>query len=281
MIKGGADLHVHSRHSDGSQTVEELIRLAAEKGLRAISLTDHDTISSLGEALEWGEKLGVQVIPGIEISAYDYGKGRKIHLLGYDFNREAPHLTALCSPLRQKRHENTLRQIDLLEKAGYPVTLTEVEEEAAEAPCLYKQHIMMILIRKGLTDSLYSSLYKELFKGGGICRGDIEYVDVFDALDAIRADGGKAVLAHPGQQYSFDLIPTLAERGLWGLEFNHEDHSEEDKARIRELAEQYGLALTGGSDTHGDYGSGCALGEICAPADFALTNDKRRRIAHA
>ncbi|MDC7223458.1 MAG: PHP domain-containing protein [Spirochaetales bacterium] len=282
--KGPADLHVHSRHSDGSQSVEELIREAAEKGLGAISLTDHDTVSSLPEALLWGERLGVNVIPGIEISAFDYEKGRKIHLLGYGFRPEAPHITALCAPLRQRRHENTLRQIGLLEKAGYPVTLAEVEEEAAGAPCLYKQQIMMVLIKKGLTDSIFSPLYKKLFKGDGICRGDIEYVDVFDALEAIKADGGYPVLAHPGQQDSFDLVPRLAEKGLWGLELNHEDNSPEDRTRLEELARRYDLALTGGSDTHGVYGAGITLGSITAPAGLKIPQNgtvliPRREIA--
>jgi predicted metal-dependent phosphoesterase TrpH len=110
---------------------------------------------------------------------------------------------------------------------------------------------MLHLIKKGLTDSIYSDLYRELFKGEGPAAGDITYVDVFQALEAIQADGGKAVLAHPGQQNTWDLVPALAEKGLWGIELHHEDHGPAERKRVAQLAGEYGLSMTGGSDDHG------------------------------
>ncbi len=274
-----ADLHVHSRCSDGSRSVGELVTLAAQRGLTAISLTDHDTVSGLPEALAWGIRKGVDIIPGIEISAYDFTGKRRIHLLGYAFDPRAPRIKALCDPLLRRRHVRTGEQIALLEEAGYPLTLREIREEAGEATALYKQHIMAHFMKKGLTDRIYSPLYRELFKGEGLCAGDMEYIDAFEALRAIQADGGLAVLAHPGQQDSFDLIPELARRGLWGLELNHEDNSEEDRALLADLARQYGLALTGGSDCHGDYGSDHELGDILAPEGLSLPRDGRLGVA--
>lgn len=263
-----ADLHCHSRYSDGSQTIPELIRLAKERGLDALGITDHDTAAGQAEALEEGLRRGVKIITAIEISAWDRKKGRKIHLLGYGFTPRAPRITELCAPLLKARHENTLRQIKILEEAGYPVTLAEVREEAAGAPTFYKQHIMAVLVKKGLAGHIYAPLYKTLFKGNGICQGDIDYLDVYDALEAVKADGGRAVLAHPGQQDSFYLIPELAKKGLWGLELHHEDNDIRDRIRIKALAGEYNLALTGGSDFHGEYGSEHGIGDIVAPKSF-------------
>jgi fructose-1,6-bisphosphatase/inositol monophosphatase family enzyme len=131
---------------------------------------------------------------------------------------------------------------------------------------LYKQHIMQVLIDAGLTDAINSDLYRSLFKGDGICAREIEYVDVFDALAAIKADGGCAVLAHPGLQESYDLVPALVDAGLDGIELFHEIHAPDDHARVLEIAREHGLVVTGGSDAHGTLGSIHAIGDFCAPS---------------
>jgi len=256
-----ADLHIHSRYSDGSYTLEEAFALAKKKHLTHLSFVDHDTTEGCIPAQAMGKRIGIQAISGVEISAYDFEKNRKIHLLGYNFSLPAPHIEELCTPIREARHENTLRQLKIIQDLGYPVSLSEVQARAYPSQILYKQHIMLVLMDKGITDGIYSSLYKELFKNGGPASGDILYAEVFDALSAILKDGGKAVLAHPGQQDSFDLVPALAKRGLWGIELHHEDHSKADRKRILDLAKTYGLKLTGGSDDHGSFGSLHPIGD--------------------
>jgi len=278
-----ADLHVHTTFSDGAHTPSAAILEAKRRGLDCIALCDHDTTATTALAVDYGLRAGVATIPGIEISAYDFDSKRKIHLLGYGYRSPANAIEALCTPLRESRDAMTREQIRILREAGYPVSedavrrvalgrMNEVERERWPG-VLYKQHIMMVLIREGLTTALYGDLYRELFKGRGICAREITYVDVFDALAAIKADGGRAVLAHPGQQDSFDLVERLVAAGLDGIELYHEDHAPAHHRRVLELAHDHGLILTGGSDAHGDHGSIHAIGDIRAPhgAAEALT----------
>ncbi len=269
------DLHVHTRFSDGSYTVAEAVRRARYHGFSFVGVVDHDTTAGFPLAYEIGLREGVTVVPGVEISAYDFRRNRKIHLLGYNFALPAVHIEQIGEPLRSRRHRRTLGQIGILAAEGYPVSEEAVrtlaaerlsEEERAVWPgVLFKQHIMVQLIREGLTEQIYGDLYRSLFKNGGVCAGDIEYVDVFDALWAIKADGGCAVLAHPGQQDSFDLIDELAEKGLDGIEIYHPDHTADHQQAIRAAARRKSLFLTGGSDDHGTMGSAAVIGDIRAP----------------
>lgn len=121
-------------------------------------------------------------------------------------------------------------------------------------------------MERGYTDHIYSPLYKKLFKGSGICAGEIEYADVMEAVQAIKADGGIAVLAHPGYQNTYCLIDRLIAAGLDGIELYHDMHTEADHEKIRRLAVEKNLLLTGGSDFHGDYGT-TGLGGLLCPAE--------------
>lgn len=263
-----ADLHVHSRFSDGSYSVDELTERARAVGVAVLSVTDHDTTAGVAPSLEAGRQRGVVVIPGVEISAYDYAGERKIHLLGYGFRHDAPNIRTLCDPLLAARHRNTQRQIAAIAATGISITEEEVQREAGTCPWLYKQHVMAVLVKKGYTSRIYSSLYRTLFKGSGPAAGDIEYVSYQDATAAIVSDGGIPVLAHPGQQGSLDLVHDLVGRGLGGIELNHPDHRAADHEAIRRVADEYGLLLTGGSDFHGRYGSSPDIGDTVAPAEF-------------
>jgi len=269
-----SDLHVHSRWSDGSQSVEEIFKEAKKIGLNQISLTDHDTTAGTEEALYWGQKLGIHTVPGIEISAMDRESGKPVHLLGYYYRRNAHSIEKLCSPVLKQRHQTTLKQADILEKEGYLLNREMLWEEAGDAPVLYKQHIMQILVKQGHCKSIFSPLYKKLFKGEGPCNLSIEYIDIIDAVQAVIQDGGLPVLAHPGLQDSFHLVPQLVELGLWGIELYHEANDMQDRLKIQALAKEFNLQLTGGSDTHGTYGSMFSLGEIQAPRNFTFPDSR-------
>jgi fructose-1,6-bisphosphatase/inositol monophosphatase family enzyme/predicted metal-dependent phosphoesterase TrpH len=266
-----ADLHIHSTHSDGSFTVEEIIATAKALKLDAVSVTDHDTTAGTAEALALGRAAGLRVIPGVELSAFDFRRRKKAHLLGYGYRSGAPAINALCAPLLKARHENSLRQVDLLAASGFDVTREEAQAVAGDGRVIYKQHIMTVLVNKGVTDAVYSTLYRALFGHGGLCEGDIAYLDVFEALEAVLADGGVAVLAHPGQLDSWPLVEELVARGLGGIEYYHESHDAADYRLADALAKKYPrLVLTGGSDFHGAFGAGRhGIGDFRAPASFA------------
>ncbi|MGF7058774.1 inositol monophosphatase family protein [Brassicibacter mesophilus] len=263
-----ADLHVHTNVSDSSYSIEDTIKMAKENGVTHLGITDHDTTNGLKKAIKIGKHYGVNIIPGIEISAFDFEKNKKIHILGYNFNLDAPNIRKICDEFIEKRHNNSLWQIERLSEQGYDITVAEVAKRARYSTCFYKQHIMDVLIEKGYTDKVYSELYYQLFKGEGICSRDIRHIDVFEAVKAIKADGGIAILAHPGQQDSYYLIDDLVKAGLDGVEIYHEDHTVEDYTKIFEYRDKYNLILTGGSDYHGIYGSDVQIGNICMPDDY-------------
>ena len=262
------DLHVHSHYSDGSSSVTDLIQMASKNGLTHLSLVDHDTIRGIGPAQIAGKEHGITVIPGIEISAYDFLRNRKVHILGYMFDEEATNIQQLCGPLLKRRHENSLWQIEQLQKNNYDIRFEDVARKAMMSGVIYKQHIMHCLLDHHFETPLYKELYQTVFKGVGICARDIEYVDAVEAVKAIKADNGFAVLAHPGQLDSFDLIPELVKNGLDGIERDHLDHSVEDRKRVDHYANEYSLFKTGGTDFHGDYGTRIEVGDILSPTQF-------------
>lgn len=243
MLK--ADLHMHSTVSDGSDEIESLIAKAVLNGLDVIAITDHDT---LAHRKKIPESNPIQVLAGIEISAIDPGTGTKAHILGYRL--EEPELVeSLTHPLLKRRHENSLRQIQILKEHGYALDVEALKK--ADGRYIYKQHIMEQLYRTGQVNDMFGSFYTDTFKNGGICDFDIEYTNVFEAVDVITQAGGKAVLAHCGQQQNFYLIDRLAPLGLCGLEYNHPGNSAKDREVILEYAKKHRLFLTGGSDYHG------------------------------
>ena len=196
----------------------------------------------------------MQVVGGIEVSAYDFERGRKVHILGLGVEEGAPALAALCGPTLQQRNANSLWQLDRLVEAGYEVDVERALELGRASTCLYKQHLMAALTSEPYPSAGYRTLYRSLFKDGGICDRDIDYVDARDAVRAVVEDGGLAVLAHPGQLDSYDLLPDLVECGLGGIERFHPDHTLADHARCAELAVRHRLVCTSGSDYHGRFG---------------------------
>lgn len=249
-----SDLHVHTTASDGSDTFAEALAQAKGQGVSHIAFTNHDTTAHLDEAIALGADFGIEVIGGVEISAWDSGRKRKVHILGYGLSSESPAIEALCAPVLARRSENSQWQLDRLLEAGLDVDVDRVHAFALASTALYKQHLMAALTDEPYASGAYQDLYRSLFKGEGICVRDIAYVDALDAVRAIVEDGGFAVLAHPGQLDSYALVDDLAACGLRGIEKHHPDHGLADWATCNTLADRYGLVCTGGSDYHGRFG---------------------------
>lgn len=252
------DLHVHTNISDSSLSTKDTILLAKSRRLTHLAITNHDTVYGLKEAIEFAQDNGIVVIPGIEISAYDFKRQIKVHILGYCFNLKAPHIKALVDKTNQRRDQNTKWQVKQLITAGYDLTIEEVAQKAKESTAFYKQHIFDVLTHKGYT----REELKPLFNKGGICNRVITYVDATEAVKAIKADGGIAVIAHPGQSKAYDLIPDLVKVGLDGIEKFHPDHDELDHGVIDQLANEYQLFVTTGSDFHSTYGPNRPFGTL-------------------
>ncbi|BBI35925.1 PHP domain-containing protein [Cohnella abietis] len=262
------DLHCHTKVSDNSFTIREVISMAKEEGVSHLAITDHDTTSGLLEAKLIGHELGVHIIPGIEISAYDYSRQTRAHILGLYVTPGHNALSELCEPMIKKRHEASYAMVERIIAAGYDISWELVESYAVGGTGVYKQHIMHALLTKGYTETIYGTLYKKLFSRGedgaaeGIAYMKLDYVNVYDAIDAIRQAGGVPVLAHPKQFNNFAAVPAWKTAGLQGIEVLHPLHDEQAEKLSRQIAVNFGLLQTGGSDFHGFYGEreGCPLG---------------------
>lgn len=254
------DLHVHSTISDGSHSLEELIRLAKQESVTHIALTNHDTTNGLREWQELGKQHGLRAIPGIEISAYDFDRQRRVHILGYWIDPEDVGLQQLCAPMVRERHRLSEQMVHTLIRHGYDITWEQVERFAQGGTGVYKQHIMLALMEKGYANRIYGELYKTLFARGnelqppGIAYLPMTYVDAVTAVRAVVAAGGVPVLAHPGQYGSFPIVGDLVVAGLAGIEVWHPAHDAVLEETARKYAEQFDLVMTGGTDFHGAYG---------------------------
>lgn len=245
-----ADLHIHSTLSDGSDTRREILEKANARGIKVLAFTEHDSVAEYESGIALAKDYGITALPGVEISAFDFKTGKKAHILGLNY-KDGKNITALCEPLLERRHKNSLIKIEILQEMGYKITADDVWRYASKY--IYKQHILKYLVDSGQEDELFGKVYYTLFKQNGPCDFDIKYIDVNDAVRAITADGGKAILAHPAQQDNFELLPELVESGLWGIEIYHPMHTAEDHEKIAGLAKRFALYCTGGSDYHGIY----------------------------
>ncbi|MCL1891305.1 MAG: PHP domain-containing protein [Coriobacteriia bacterium] len=249
------DLHIHSTISDGSDTIEQIVETAKQCGLDAIAITDHDTLAHQAHVSELEARLGAElegmkIICGVELSAIHKNTRTRTHILGYGIQKPEV-ITEFTQALLEARNKNSEKQVEVLRKLGYKIDKDQLPR--ADKKYLYKQHIMDWLVTTGQAPDMFGDFYYQTFKNGGPCAFDIEHLDVFEAIQTIKKAGGLAVLAHPGQQQNFWLIPELVACGLDGLELNHHSHSEKDREIVRDYAQRYGLFLTGGSDYHGIY----------------------------
>jgi predicted metal-dependent phosphoesterase TrpH len=252
------DLHLHSAWSDGSMDIRSVVRLAKRLKLEAIAVTDHDTAAHLRIAADEGRRQGLPVIPGTEISAFDPGTGRKVHLLGYHI-RDAQKINRACRPYLEERHQANLRALDRVREAGYPIDREDVLPYVGSGGVLYRVHIMRALVECGYTAGIYGDLYHALFGKNGAAFVPTRYMPAKDAVELIKSAGGFAVLAHPFQYDSMELLPELTAWGLDGIEYRHHTQTAERQKAVQWAAEKHRLFLTGGSDWHGLYSEKPAL----------------------
>lgn len=247
------DLHCHTKLSDGSLGIEDIIVQAKRTGIDFLSITDHDTLSSTSRATVLGERYGVHIIPGVELSAWDKTRNSKVHILCYS-PQKPDRLEGLCLKSCAIRKSCANEMIENVMKL-YPITTESVIKHSTGSKSIFKQHIMRALIDYGYATDFYGSLNDELFNHeNGTCLVEREYPDVNFVLDLIHSAKGVAIMAHPMQYDNLELLKELAEKGkLDGVEVYHYTASDDDKKKMLEIAEKYNLIVTGGSDFHGLY----------------------------
>lgn len=247
-----ADLHCHSRYSDGSATLSQIADFAARAGLTHLALTDHDTMAGVERLTGLGRAQGLTVIPGVECSCTDPERGRPAHILCY--RPERPEvLTAHLAITLENRRQAKLAMLEKLQKL-YPIREADVLRCAEGCPSLYEVHLIQPLADMGYTHTVSGPFMDSLIGKGGSCYVPVIYPTVYETLDVMRQAGGVIVLAHPGQFDSLPLARELCEKGLLdGIECHHPRNSPQVTADCEALAEEYGLIHTGGTDFHGHY----------------------------
>ncbi|NRS47527.1 PHP domain-containing protein [Brevibacillus sp. HB2.2] len=244
-----ADLHTHTKASDGTCEPAENVRLAKEAGLAALAITDHDTVAGIPEAMEAARALGVEIIPGVEVSSV--GKGQDIHVLGYFVPYEDPAFEERLFRLRETRHERNQLLIARLQELGIDISLEKVyRRKQGTDKNIGRPHIAEELMELGVVSTIAEAFDKYLGKEGAAYVNPPR-IPPQEAITLIKEAGGVAVLAHPGLYDDDELVQELIVFGLDGIEVNHPDNDEVQKMRYSKWAAQYGLVVTGGSDFHG------------------------------
>lgn len=242
-----ADLHVHTTASDGTDSPATVVARAAEIGLAALAVADHDTLEGIREAERAGARYGVEVLPAIELGT-ELG-GREIHILGYLLDPDDPVLQEHLAFFRQSRRQRAVRMVEKLRHMGFGVTHNRVLEIAGGGS-VGRPHIARALVETGMVNSLGEAFEKYIGSGRPAYEPRIKYPPS-EAVRLIRSSGGVAVFAHPGMAGCDALIPGLVEAGLQGLEVYHPGHDTATSEHYRRLCRQYNLLATGGSDYHG------------------------------
>lgn len=262
------DLHCHTRLSDGSLGIEDLIVFAKKKGIETIAITDHDCLAGTVRGKVIGARHGIQVIPGVELSSTFEKYNKNLHILCY--LPESPDmLEGLCkrNSLARKKASHFM----MLQTAKrYPITTEFIIKCATGSTNLYKKHIMQALIECGYANSFNGDLYKELFTTES--ENNILVVPKYDSvqnvIDEIHTAGGIAVLAHPVASGCIDYINEIIEMGIDGIEVFHPSADDEQQAMLKKIAVSHKILMTGGSDFHGMYNQyNVSLGDYNTPDD--------------
>ena len=261
MMEEIADLHIHTNASDGALAPEFIVKRAIELGLKAIAVTDHDALDGIEPALKCAQGQGIEVIPGVELSATV--DGVDLHLLGYYFDWTHEPLREKLESFRKVREERAEHIVKKLNQLGIRIRIEKVKEIAGEGS-IGRPHIAEVLVQEGVVTSFNEAFSRYLGSKGPA------YVPKFKispeaGIEMIRSAGGIAVFAHPGTVRRDGLLPNFVAEGLQGVEVIHPDHNATTTQHYFNLAQKHGLLPTGGSDFHGPHTNMTGLGEFTIP----------------
>ena len=272
-LDGKADLHMHTVHSDGALAPTELVKKAQKVGLKTISITDHDSVNGLDEAIKVGTELDVVVIPGVELSATINKK--EIHLLGYFINHHDKQLLEFLSALRGQRVKRAERIVDKLNKMNVPIKMKSVLDNAGNGS-VGRPHVAEALVQGGYVQS-YQEAFDKYIKDGAPAYEQRQEVSPTEMMKLVTGAGGLTFLAHPGRSYDDETVARLIDMGLDGIEVVHPSHSQTTIQHFRRFVHEHYLLESGGSDFHGGMkGDDNVLGTVTITGQ--VVNNMRRRL---
>ncbi|HXP37075.1 MAG TPA: PHP domain-containing protein [Solirubrobacteraceae bacterium] len=260
------DLQSHSTHSDGALGAAEVVERAAQAGVELLALSDHDTISGVAEAIETGERVGVRIVPAVEISAVDAGAsvGRELHILGYGIDHTGPPMTTALVDFLADREKRTLRMRDGLREAGFELDEAEIEERIAQGKPIGRPHLAGAVL--GASANAERLKNEEIDDIGSLIRGYLiegkpafrlrETPTIAEAVEAIHAAGGVAIWAHPfwDIEEPAEVLASLdrfVELGIDGVEAFYITHDEPQTKLLAARCAELDLLTTGSADYHG------------------------------
>lgn len=239
------ELHCHTTCSDGTLSPTALVTLAREKGVRAIAITDHDTCAGWEEAIAAGDRTGIEIIPGLELSTTH--NGRSLHILG--FYPDRARLDPALEERQRGRHRRTVAMVERLEALGYPVTMPTLADGLAPG----RPHVAAALLAAGHVRSIEEA-FDRFLGDGKPAHVEYEPLSIQDGIALLRSAGAVPVWAHPclfrGGRIEVVLEELMA-AGLMGIEVHHPNHGPSDRRKLQAIADRHGLIPTGGSDFHG------------------------------
>ncbi len=266
------DLHTHSRASDGTDTPAGLVRAAADAGIDVLAITDHDTAAGWAEAAGAAAEVGVELVPGMEISARH--RGRSVHLLAYLPDPTYAPLTAQLDLVLNGRESRVPVMIERLRALGIDITADDVRRAADGTAATGRPHVADALVTLGVVRDR-DEAFAAYLGWGKPAHVDRYAVPLVDALRVVAEAGGVTVIAHPWGRGGLgrpddQALGELQELGLAGIEVDHQDHDDRARARLRAIARDLGLVATGSSDYHGDGKNDHELGcNTTAPEEYA------------
>lgn len=264
------DLHTHSTASDGTLPPEQVIEAAERAGLKALALTDHDTIGGIPAAREAGARLGIRVIAGVELSAFQ--EEREVHVLALHLS----HLETLekrLLELRAQRFTRAEKIVDKLNLLGIPITLDEVLQQS-NGGAVGRPHVARALIARGVVHDFRDAFMRYL-GGSGSAFVPKDRLSIEDAISITHEAGALAIWAHPGDGGRRERLEPLVAAGLDGVEIRHPSHSGEDTKRLQALTDFFGLVPSGGSDWHGASEGPRRIGMMNVPAEWLDRQDEK------
>lgn len=259
-----ADLHIHTHYSDSTFSPEEVLKVAKEKALAAIAICDHDTTDGIGPCLDIGEKTGVEVLSGIELTVEK--PDAEIHILGYLIDWKLEWLQKKLKTIQDGRVDRIYKMLERLDSEGIKIGAASVFDIAGKGS-VGRLHLARAIINSGAAKSFREVFERYLGFGRSCYVPNIKF-EPKEAIEMVIEAGGVPVLAHPGIMSKDEYIPELAGYGLKGIEVYHTDHNNSTTRRYEELADSLGLLKTGGSDCHGAGKGRVLIGTVRVPYEI-------------
>lgn len=268
------DLHIHTAASDGIFTPEELVKQASLKGLKAIAITDHDAWDAIEPVSALAFRVGIEVIPGIELSTTI--EGAEIHILGYFIDCTQPHFQEKVRHFKNARIERAHRMVEKLAELGVRVEIGRVLEIAGSGS-VGRPHVARALAEEGYVGGTDEAFTRYLGNG---CPAFVpkNFLTPQESFDLVHSVGGLAFFAHPGIENRDEMIDQFVSQGLDGLEVWHSKHSNSQVKNYLELARQKNLLVCGGSDCHGDNLMNNGGGSVKVP--YSVVEDMKQYLAN-